>query len=141
VNIDLSGKTALVTGSTQGIGLAIAEGLADSGARVVVNGRTPERVDEAVAKLTGDVTGVAVDVTTEDGAARLRRELPDVDILVNNLGIFGAAPARDITDNQWRTYFEVNVLAAVRLIRMYLPGMTERGWGPPIQIEPATPRW
>jgi NAD(P)-dependent dehydrogenase (short-subunit alcohol dehydrogenase family) len=141
VNIDLSGKTALVTGSTQGIGLAIAEGLANSGARVVVNGRTPERVEEVVAKLSGDVTGVAVDVTTEDGLAQLARELPDVDILANNLGIFGAVPAREITDEQWRTYFEVNVLAAVRLIRIYLPGMTERGWGPPIQIEPVTPHW
>jgi NAD(P)-dependent dehydrogenase (short-subunit alcohol dehydrogenase family) len=134
VNIDLSGKTALVTGSTQGIGLAIAEGLADSGARVAVNGRTPERVDEAVGRLRGDVFGVAVDVTTEDGAAQLQRELPDVDILVNNLGIFGAVPAREITDEQWRTYFDVNVLAAVRLIRVYLAGMVERGWGPPIQI-------
>ena len=134
MNIDLSGKTALVTGSTQGIGFAIAEGLADSGARVAVNGRTPERVEEAVAKLSGDVIGVAVDVTTEDGAAQLQRELADVDILVNNLGIFGAVPAREITDEQWRTYFEVNVLAAVRLIRMYLPGMTERGWGRAIQI-------
>jgi NAD(P)-dependent dehydrogenase (short-subunit alcohol dehydrogenase family) len=103
VNIDLSGKTALVTGSTQGIGFAIAEGLADSGARVAVNGRTPERVEEAVAKLRGDVIGVAVDVATEEGAAQLRRELPDVDILVNNLGIFGAVPAREITDEQWRT--------------------------------------
>ncbi|HTI75320.1 MAG TPA: SDR family NAD(P)-dependent oxidoreductase, partial [Mycobacterium sp.] len=126
MNIDLSGKTALVTGSTQGIGLAIAERLASSGARVAVNGRTPERVEEAVATVKGDVIGVAVDVTTEDGAAQLQRELPDVDILVNNLGIFGAVPARDITDEQWRTYFDVNVLAAVRLIRMYLPGMTER---------------
>ena len=141
MNIDLSGKTALVTGSTQGIGLAIAEGLADSGARVVVNGRTPERVEEAVAKLRGDVIGVAVDVTTEDGAAQLRRELPDVDILVNNLGIFGAVPAREITDEQWRTYFEVNVLAAVRLIRMYLPGMTERAWGRAQFRSPVTPRW
>jgi NAD(P)-dependent dehydrogenase (short-subunit alcohol dehydrogenase family) len=134
VNIDLSGKTALVTGSTQGIGLAIAEGLADSGARVAVNGRTPERVDEAVGRLRSDVFGVAVDVTTEDGAAQLQRELPDVDILVNNLGIFGAVPAREITNEQWRTYFDVNVLAAVRLIRVYLAGMVERGWGPPIQI-------
>jgi NAD(P)-dependent dehydrogenase (short-subunit alcohol dehydrogenase family) len=134
VNIDLSGKTALVTGSTQGIGLAIAERLADSGARVAVNGRTPERVEEAVGRLRGDVVGVAVDVTTEDGAAQLRRELPDVDILVNNLGIFGAIPAREITDEQWRTYFEVNVLAAVRLIRLYLPAMIERHWGRVIQI-------
>jgi NAD(P)-dependent dehydrogenase (short-subunit alcohol dehydrogenase family) len=134
VDIDLSGKTALVTGSTQGIGLAIAEALVDSGARVAVNGRTQERVDEAVGRLRGDVIGVAVDVTTEDGAAQLQSELRDVDILVNNLGIFGAVPAREITDAQWRTYFEVNVLAAVRLIRMYLPGMTERGWGRAIQI-------
>jgi NAD(P)-dependent dehydrogenase (short-subunit alcohol dehydrogenase family) len=134
VNIDLTGKTALVTGSTQGIGFAIADGLASSGARVAVNGRTRERVDEAVAKLRGDVIGVAVDVTTKEGAAGLLRQLPDVDILVNNLGIFGAAPAREITDEQWRTYFDVNVLAAARLIRTYLPGMTERGWGRAIQI-------
>jgi NAD(P)-dependent dehydrogenase (short-subunit alcohol dehydrogenase family) len=134
VNVDLTGKTALVTGSTQGIGLAIAEGLANSGAPVAVNGRTPERVESAVGKLRGDVIGVAVDVTTEEGAAQLLRELPDVDILVNNLGIFGAAPAREITDEQWRNYFEVNVLAAVRLIRLYLPGMVERGWGRAIQI-------
>ncbi len=134
MNIDLTGKTALVTGSTQGIGLAIAEGLADSGARVAVNGRTPERVEEAVAKLRGDVIGVAADVSTADGAAELMRQLADVDILVNNLGIFGAVPAREITDEQWRTYFEVNVLAAARLIRMYVPGMTERGWGRAIQI-------
>ena len=95
----------------------------------MVNGRTPERVEEAVAKLRGDVIGVAVDVATEDGAAQLRRELPDVDILVNNLGIFGAVPAREITDEQWRTYFEVNVLAAVRLIRTYLPGHDRTGLG------------
>jgi NAD(P)-dependent dehydrogenase (short-subunit alcohol dehydrogenase family) len=134
VNIDLIGKTALVTGSTQGIGLAIAQSLAASGARVAVNGRTKARVDEAVAKLTGDVIGVAADVATEEGAAELLRELPDADILVNNLGIFGAVPAREITDDQWRTYFDVNVLAAVRLIRNYLPGMVERGWGRAIQI-------
>ena len=134
MDIDLTGKTALVTGSTQGIGLAIAEGLANSGAKVAVNGRTPERVEEAVAKLRGDVIGVAADVSTADGAAELLRRLPDVDILVNNLGIFGAVPAREITDEQWRAYFEVNVLAAARLIRMYLPGMAERGWGRAIQI-------
>ncbi|MCX2710859.1 SDR family NAD(P)-dependent oxidoreductase [Mycolicibacterium sp. J2] len=137
MNIDLSGKTALVTGSTQGIGLAIAEGLARSGARVAVNGRTASRVDEAVQQLRttgGDVFGVAADVSTAEGTDRLLAELPDVDILVNNLGIFGAVPAREVTDEQWRTYFEVNVLAAVRLIRAYLPGMTERGWGRAIQI-------
>ncbi|OBB99507.1 oxidoreductase [Mycobacterium sp. 852013-50091_SCH5140682] len=135
MNIDLTGKTALVTGSTQGIGLAIAENLARSGARVAVNGRTAERVDEAVAKLAGlDVIGVAADVATEEGTADLLRQLPAVDILVNNLGIFGAVPPLEITDEQWRTYFDVNVLVSVRLIRSYLPGMTERGWGRAIQI-------
>ena len=137
MNIDLSGKTALVTGSTQGIGYAIAEGLAASGARVAVNGRSADRVDAAVADLrkTGaDVVGVAVDVTTADGVDQLLRELPAVDVLVNNLGIFGAVPAREITDEQWRNYFDVNVLAAVRLIRTYLPGMVDRGWGRAIQI-------
>lgn len=138
----MTGKTALVTGSTQGIGLAIAKGLADSGARVVVNGRTRSRVDEAVATLTeelgatvkGEVVGVAVDVTTDDGVAELVKGLPDVDVLINNLGIFGAVPALEITDDEWRRYFEVNVLSAVRLIRTYLPGMTKRGWGRVIQI-------
>lgn len=135
MNIELTGKTALVTGSTQGIGLAIAEQLARSGARVVVNGRTAARVDEAVAKLGEfDVLGVAADVSTEEGTADLLRQLPDVDILVNNLGIFGAVPPLEITDEQWRTYFDVNVLASVRLIRSYLPGMSQRGWGRAIQI-------
>lgn len=135
MNIELTGKTALVTGSTQGIGLAIAEQLARSGARVAVNGRTQARVDEAVSKLSEfDVLGVAADVSTEEGTADLLRQLPDVDILVNNLGIFGAVPPLEITDEQWRTYFDVNVLASVRLIRSYLPGMTQRGWGRAIQI-------
>lgn len=138
MHIDLTGKTALVTGSTQGIGLAIAEGLGASGARVAVNGRSEERVQAAVAELAGkgiaNVIGVAADVTTAEGVSQLTQQLPDVDILVNNLGIFGSVPAREITDEQWRTYFEVNVLSAVRLIRTYLPGMTERGWGRMIQI-------
>lgn len=127
MNIDLTGKTALVTGSTQGIGLAIAETLARSGARVAINGRTASRVDETVAQLGDlDVVGVAADVATQKGTEALLEQLPSVDILVNNLGIFGAEPAREITDEQWRKYFDVNVLAAVRLIRSYLPGKIGR---------------
>jgi NAD(P)-dependent dehydrogenase (short-subunit alcohol dehydrogenase family) len=137
VNIDLTGKTALVTGSTQGIGLESVRQLAASGARAVVNGRSQERVDAAIAEVglqNGSVIGVAADVSTAEGVESLRAQLPEVDILVNNLGIFGAAPAREITDELWRNYFEVNVLSAVRLIREYLPGMIDAGWGRVIQI-------
>lgn len=130
MRLDLSGKTALVTGSTQGIGRAIAAGLAAAGARVGVNGRSSSSVARAVDELgAGEFVPVPADVTTEEGAAAARAALPDVDILVNNLGIFGARPALEITDDDWRRYFEVNVLAAIRLTRLYLPGMRERGWG------------
>ena len=99
-----------------------------------MNGRTRSRVDDAAAQIQGDVIGVTADVTVDDGVAALLGQLPSVDILVNNLGIFEAVPAREITDDQWRRYFDVNVLTAVRLIRSYLPGMVEKGWGRAIQI-------
>ncbi|MEU4203317.1 SDR family oxidoreductase [Streptomyces sp. NPDC045470] len=134
MHIDLSGRTAVVTGSSQGIGHAIATGLARAGADVVLTGRHSGRLDEAAGRLRdtvpgATVTGVPADLATETGARELRSAVPHTDILVNNLGIFGARPALEITDDEWRTYFETNVLSAVRLIRLYLPGMKERGWG------------
>ena len=134
MQIDLKGRTALVTGSTQGIGSAIAAGLAGSGARVGVNGRSPGRVREAVDRLQGEVPGadlvpVAADVTTDQGARQAVDALGQVDILVNNLGVFESADPLEISDEEWRRYFDVNVLSAVRLTRLALPGMTERGWG------------
>ncbi|GAA3432765.1 SDR family NAD(P)-dependent oxidoreductase [Kutzneria kofuensis] len=131
MRLDLTGKVALVTGSTQGIGRAIAAGLARAGATVAVNGRKPDGVDAAIESLRGEGEFIAApgDVSTEDGAAQVIAAVPTVDVLVNNLGIFGAQSPLEITDDEWRRYFEVNVLSAVRLTRAYLPGMIERGWG------------
>ncbi len=134
MRLDLTGKRALVTGSSQGIGLAIATGLARAGASVVLTGRDPGRLDEAAGRLRADVeeaevSTVAGDVVTDAGTAQLLAAVPGVDVLVNNLGVFGAQPALEISDDEWRRYFETNVLTAVRLTRSYLPGMRERGWG------------
>jgi NAD(P)-dependent dehydrogenase (short-subunit alcohol dehydrogenase family) len=134
MRLDLGGMTALVTGSTQGIGLAIAAALAGAGARTGVNGRSQSSVARAVAQVheevpSAELVPVPGDLATDSGAAAVTAALPEVDILVNNLGIFEAQPALEISDEEWRRYFEVNVLAAVRLTRAYLPGMIERGWG------------
>ncbi|WP_255946368.1 SDR family NAD(P)-dependent oxidoreductase [Streptomyces odontomachi] len=134
MQVNLSGRTALVTGSTQGIGAAIAAGLAHAGARVGINGRDREKVAATVAQLFAEAPGsdfvaVPADLSTQEGADRAVAQLPQIDVLVNNLGIFGAKPALEITDADWRRSFEVNVLAGVRLTRALLPGMMERGWG------------
>ena len=134
MDISLSGKTAFVSGSTQGIGKAIASGLAAAGADVVVNGRDQGRVDAVLAELRArfpdaGLRGVAADVATAEGVDRLLAQVPSVDVLVNNLGIFGPRPVLEVTDEEWLRYFEVNVLSGIRLTRAYLPGMTGRGWG------------
>ncbi|WP_432573623.1 SDR family NAD(P)-dependent oxidoreductase [Kineococcus sp. SYSU DK005] len=129
MRIDLTGKTAVVTGSSQGIGLAVARGLAAAGAAVVLTGRSEERLREAAGTVNGQARWVAADLTSEQGTARLLEAVPAADVLVNNLGIFGAADPLTIDDDEWRRYFETNVLTAVRLTRHYLPGMVERGWG------------
>jgi NAD(P)-dependent dehydrogenase (short-subunit alcohol dehydrogenase family) len=134
MNLQLEGKRALVSGSTAGIGWAIAAGLAAEGAEVVVNGRTETRVEAAVRQIQdrhprARVRGVAADLGTADGCARMVREVPEVDVLVNNLGIFAAVPFEDIPDGDWMRFFEVNVLSGVRLARAYLPGMKARDWG------------
>jgi NAD(P)-dependent dehydrogenase (short-subunit alcohol dehydrogenase family) len=134
MKIDLSGKTALVTGSTSGIGHAVARGLAAAGADVVVNSRTPAKVDAAAAAIGkaapgAKVRGVAADVSTAGGCKTLVAALPEVDILVNNAGIFEPKGFFDIPDEDWSRFFEVNVMSGVRLARAYMPGMLKRNWG------------
>jgi hypothetical protein len=134
MDMQLEGKRALVSGSTAGIGYAIAEGLVKEGANVIVNGRTPRRVEQALASLTkggvrGKLEGLPADLGTAAGAAAAIQKFPDVDILVNNLGIFEPKPFQEIPDEDWIKFFEVNVLSGVRLSRHYLPGMKQRNWG------------
>ena len=134
MNLKLEDKTALVTGSTAGIGLAIALGLAREGARVIVNGRTQARVDAALARIRREVPqakaeGAALDLGTAAGCEALVRQLPSVDVLVNNLGIFEPKPFEQIPDADWQRLFEVNVMSGVRLSRAYLSGMKQRNWG------------
>ena len=134
MNLQLAGKQALVTGSTAGIGFATAQRLAEEGAAVVLNGRTPEHVDQAVQRLqsavpAAQVQGVAADLSTASGCEQLIARIPQVDILVNNLGIFEPKPFLEITDEDWLRFFETNVMSGIRLSRHYLPGMQAKNWG------------
>jgi NAD(P)-dependent dehydrogenase (short-subunit alcohol dehydrogenase family) len=134
MDLELAGKTALVSGSTAGIGFAVAKELVQEGAHVFVNGRTAGRVQQAVEKLRsttpkGNVEGIAADLGTAIGTSILFTQLPTVDILVNNLGIFEPKKFSEITDPDWMRFFEVNVLSGVRLSRQYLPDMVRRKWG------------
>jgi NAD(P)-dependent dehydrogenase (short-subunit alcohol dehydrogenase family) len=134
MDMQLTNKKALVTGSTAGIGFAIASLLAQEGAAVVVNGRSQQRVEQAVQRLRSErknaqVTGVAADLGTRESMSLLTREVPAVDILVNDLGIFEAKPFAEITDEDWLRFFEINVLSGARLSRFYLPQMLQKNWG------------
>jgi NAD(P)-dependent dehydrogenase (short-subunit alcohol dehydrogenase family) len=133
MDLQLKGKLALVSGSTAGIGRAIAVTLAGEGARVIVNGRTEAAVDAAVAQIKaetgGDVLGFAGDLATAAAAEALARRHPGVEILVNNLGIFEPKAFEDIPDADWLRFFDVNVVSGIRLARLFLPAMKQAGWG------------
>ncbi|MEK7914939.1 SDR family oxidoreductase [Burkholderia contaminans] len=133
MDLNLKGKLALVSGSTAGIGRAIAGTLAQEGARVIVNGRLQSSVDEAVEQLKaetgGDVVGFAGDLSTAEAADQLAQRHPGVEILVNNLGIFEPKPFEEIPDADWQRFFDVNVLSGVRLARLFLPAMKQANWG------------
>jgi NAD(P)-dependent dehydrogenase (short-subunit alcohol dehydrogenase family) len=134
MNLQLNGKTALVTGSTAGIGFAIAKVLAEEGAQVIVNGRTDERVREAQRRIATEapnsqIKGVSADLSTSDGASKVIETFPEVDILINNVGIFEPRAFEETSDADWLKFFEVNVLSGVRLSRHYLPAMKSHNWG------------
>jgi NAD(P)-dependent dehydrogenase (short-subunit alcohol dehydrogenase family) len=134
MNLDLTDKTALISGSTKGIGFAIASRLAMEGARVIVNGRTDKAVGIALEQIRralpeAKAEGFAGDLATPNAAEALLKEFPAVDILVNNLGIFEPKPFEQISDEDWRHFFDVNVLSGVRLSRAYISGMKMRNWG------------
>jgi NAD(P)-dependent dehydrogenase (short-subunit alcohol dehydrogenase family) len=133
MDLQLTQRLALVSGSTAGIGNAIAESLAREGARVIVNGRTQQAVDAAVTAMKaatgGEVLGFAGDLSSASVADQLVMQFPEVEILINNLGIFEVRPFEEISDEEWRRFFDVNVLSGARLARLYLPAMRKRNWG------------
>lgn len=130
MDLQLGGKTALISGSTKGIGFSVAALLAKEGARVILNGRTEEAVTEARKRIPGGkVDGFAGDLATAAGCASIAKRFPAVDILVNNLGIFERKAFEEIPDEDWQRFFDINVMSGVRLSRAYLPGMRQRNWG------------
>jgi NAD(P)-dependent dehydrogenase (short-subunit alcohol dehydrogenase family) len=134
MNIQLNTKRALVTASTGGIGFAIAKGLAEAGAEVVINGRSEDSVQDAIARLSGAVpgaviTGVAADLGTAEGVATLVQGAGPIDVLVNNAGIYGPLDFFDTEDDVWDSYWQTNVMSGVRLSRALLPAMVARNWG------------
>jgi NAD(P)-dependent dehydrogenase (short-subunit alcohol dehydrogenase family) len=134
MNLKLIGKTALVTGSTAGIGLAIAESLVAEGASVVLNGRTRERVEGAVQTVKAGVenarvSGVFADLSTPEGVQKVIEGIPEVDILVNNVGTYQLKQFDEISDDDWQRIFDTNVMSGVRLSRHYLPKMIAKNWG------------
>jgi NAD(P)-dependent dehydrogenase (short-subunit alcohol dehydrogenase family) len=134
MDLELKGKRVLVTGSTAGIGFASARASSAEGASVIINGRTQERVDNAIREIrksqpSADLPGVASDVSNAAGCAKLIQTVPNVDVLVNNMGIFEPKPFEQIPDEDWLRFFEANVMSGVRLSRHYLSGMRKRNWG------------
>ena len=134
MDLKLKDKIAFISGSTAGIGFAIAHRFLAEGAKVVINGRTKENVDQAVSDLQqsfpdGSVTGIAADFSKVDDVNRLLKELPAVDILINNAGIFEPKPFAEIPDEDWFSFFEVNVMSGIRLSRNYFPKMLSKNWG------------
>jgi NAD(P)-dependent dehydrogenase (short-subunit alcohol dehydrogenase family) len=134
MDLQLEGRTALISGSTKGIGFAVASLLAREGAKVIVNGRTEAAVQESTHRILKEtpkaqVDGLAADLATAEGCSAVARKFPAVDILVNNLGIFERKAFEEIADEEWQRFFDVNVMSGVRLSRAYLPGMKRRGWG------------
>ena len=134
MKIDLTGKVALVTASTGGIGFAIARGLAESGAEVIINGRSNDSVNKGIQQLQQVVPGVQVraavaDLSLPEGVDAVLRAAAKVDILVNNAGIYGPKDFYSTDDETWNTYWQTNVMSGVRLSRALLPGMVQKGWG------------